>query len=119
MSKKLVTKQFIKRLGLPIITVGYCHLQTLLKHSEPFAYSKDTYGWSCDYYMVNYEEGKSAIISTGYNPISSIKVTFSHRLNHEDAAKRVNNFMDLAYEDKVTITNRLVKKFVKEVLENE
>lgn len=118
MSKQLVTKKHIKEMGFPIITAGYCHLQTLLKHSEPFAYSKGVYGWSCDYYIVNYAVGKFAIISTGYNPINSIKLEFVHELNHENAAKKVNNFMDLVYEDKVTITNRLLKKFVKEALEN-
>lgn len=44
-----------------LVSVGYCGLQTLLRHHSPIAYTCGVYGWNFDVYEVN-----GLTICTGY-----------------------------------------------------
>ena len=68
MTKKKVTKKAIKSRFSNIYNVGYCHIQSLLRYSEPFAYSSGAYGWSCDYYDL----GGGVVLSSGYSCIGQV-----------------------------------------------
>lgn len=56
------TRRFIKdHANLPIVSAGYCSLQTLLRYHSPTAYTAGIYGWNCDVY-----ELEGLTITTGY-----------------------------------------------------
>lgn len=70
--KVLVTKKSVRQFGMPVLSIPYCKLDSLLKYEEPFAYSSGVYGWSCDYYQVTVHGKDDVIISTGYRPTGKV-----------------------------------------------
>lgn len=73
MSKIKITKKEIKSRFNKILSVNASSMQSLLKYQEPFAYSAGTYGWDCDYYMVN-----DLLICTGYRPIKGKGISIDY-----------------------------------------
>ena len=105
--KAKVTFKEIRNNYSTIINVGYCELDTLLKHKAPFGYNAGLYGWNCDFYDV-----ESVCICTGYRPIgkySDYKIT----KEYEQKARKISNNYDLKYEIKEKRIAKLLSEFVK------
>ena len=98
-----------------IISAGYCSLQTLLRYSEPVAYSTRAEGWACDYYDID-----NVIISTGYSPISSKNTNVSYELikKYETKARKIENDYNVDYKVRKQKINKLLKKFIAESKNN-
>lgn len=109
-----VSKKEIKDNFNNIITIGYCDAWYLLAYKDADFYSCGVYGWSCDYYKINY----NTIISTGYAPIDSIRNYELTRKYNEKARKIYNNY-DLKYEQKKKRIDNLLNKYIIEILKSE
>jgi hypothetical protein len=97
------TKKSFK--GLNVLHVGYCKLQHLLKHRQPFAYSVGVYGWACDYYQLN-----GFIVSTGYQPIG-LHIDFAIIEAYEDNARAILENRSTDYETKRIQLDDLIADF--------
>jgi hypothetical protein len=82
-----VTKKEMKASFNYILGIGYCDLQTLLRDTDPIAYSVRTEGWACDYYVVD-----GILISTGYSPLKSknVKVKYADISEYNEIARKCN-----------------------------
>jgi hypothetical protein len=82
-----VTKKEMKASFNYILGVGYCDLQTLLKGTNPVAYSVSQNGWACDYYEVD-----NVLICTGYQPLKSknVKVKYADISKYNELARDCN-----------------------------
>lgn len=109
-----VTEKAIKEGFKNIICVGYCDLQYLLYYTDPDFNTTGIYGWKADFYKIN----NNTIISTGYQPIGSIRNYKLNRKYDEKARKIVLNY-NLKYETKVKKLNNLLKKYIEEIMEEE
>jgi hypothetical protein len=67
--KQKYTYKAIRNMGLPVLAIGYCDLQTLFPETDAFGYSSGTNGWNCNYHRTY--GGSRAIVSTGYRPIGT------------------------------------------------
>ena len=105
-----VSKKEIKNNFNNIITIGYCNAWYLLAYKDADFYSCGVYGWSCDYYKIDY----NTIISTGYAPIDGIReYEFTRKMN-EKARKIYNS--DIPYENKKRKINNLLDKYINCIL---
>jgi hypothetical protein len=84
MKKEVRESEIRKQYGKRIICVGYCHLQFLLKGTDPFAYSTRMEGWACDYYEIP----RGICISTGYSPIGK-HVDYDFLRKYDEAAREI------------------------------
>ena len=82
-----VTKKEMKASFNYILGIGYCDLQTLLKDTDPVAYSVSQNGWACDYYVVD-----GVLICTGYSPLKSknVKVKYADISEYNEIARDCN-----------------------------
>ena len=103
--KTKTTKKQIKSNFNTILSIGYCESQYLLYYKSPFAYSSDSGGWACDYYITD-----NVCISTGYRPIGD-KVPYKllSKLEYK-ACNIVNNYVDFN-NIKMEIRDKLSKYF--------
>lgn len=46
-----------------VFRCGYCDLQKIMQHNEPYYYNCGVYGWNCDLFV---DYATDTIISTGY-----------------------------------------------------
>ena len=106
MIKNKTTKKAIKNRYSKIYNVGYCNIQSLLRHCEPFAYSSGAYGWSCDYY----DMGGGVIICTGYSCIGE-KIDRDILIEWENKAKNIC-LQNLPQEEGREALDDLVYKFL-------
>ena len=95
--------------GYKMVSVGYCDLQGLLKHSISQLYSAGVNGWACDYYQFD-----GLVISTGYSPIGS-KIDYKIIQAYESKANKIIYSNTLTYEQSKRKLNNLLNKFIKEV----
>ena len=105
-----VTEKQIKEGFKNIICVGYCDLQYLLYYKEPEFNTSGVYGWKADFYKIN----NNTIISTGYAPIGTIR---NYRLNKKYDEKVLD--YDMEYEKKKNKLEKLLEKYVKEIMKVE
>lgn len=105
-----VTKKFVRKQCKNILAIGYGGGVDLLRFQTPFAYSAGTYGWSCDYYLVD-----DVVLSAGYFPVKSINMKC-----HEILLTKLNNkardiFIDgnIDAPTKEMLTNALLSDFCK------
>lgn len=96
-----------------IICVGYCDIQYLLYYKEADFYTAGAYGWKADFYKIN----NNTIISTGYAPIGTIRNYKINEKYDEKARKIVLNY-DMKYETKVKKLDKMIEKYVNEMMEN-
>lgn len=108
--KYKTTKKAMKEQYKNIICVSYCGLQTLLSHTNPFAYSTRTEDWACDYYYIN----SNTIISTGYAPIGNINTTYTTCQKYEKLANEIFN-TTYDYEKRCELLNDLIEQFTQEI----
>lgn len=95
MNKIKTTKKEMKQ-NYRILGVGYCEMQTLLKHYSPIAYhASNITGWTCDFYLIN-----DIVISTGYNPLQSKNMVSDYNLI-QDYEKKVFSVEDKEKVDKL------------------
>lgn len=104
--KVKVTKKQIQDNYYHIIKIGYCNAWYLLSFKEADYYSCGVYGWSCDYYKINY----NTIISTGYAPIGNIN-NYDFTKKMEEKAKKIYN-SNIPYKSKKTKINNLLQKYI-------
>ena len=108
--KQKYTYKSIRNMGLPILAVGYCDLQTLFPSADAFGYSAGTYGWNCNYHMTY--GGNQAIISTGYRPIGTT-VPYELVKKYEAAARELST---VTYDERLDKLESLRKDFIAEAL---
>lgn len=107
--KLKTSKKQVKNYYNYIYSIGYCDAQYLLQGINPFAYSKGTYGWACDYYDV-----KGICISTGYNPIGE-NVNYDLIRKYDNKARAILDNYSVDYQKRKTKVNKLLIKFINEL----
>lgn len=108
--KQKYTYKSIRNIGLPILAIGYCDLQTLFPSADAFGYSAGVYGWNCDYYMTF--GGNQAIISIGYRPIGTT-VPYEIVKKYGAAARELSA---VPYDERLDKLEILRKDFIAEAL---
>ena len=98
-----------------IICVPYCGLQTLLNYESPIAYTSRQEGWAADIY----DMGGGVAIVTGYAPFGNVRPGYDICLKYEKQAEKIRYNYTLSYDRQWDMLKSLVKKFVKEVCEND
>ena len=107
--KTQTTNKQIRNNYKTIIKVGYCNLQRLLMREQVRYYTAGVNGWNSDIYII-----ENVAISTGYNPIGSIKPSYEVLCKYEEKAKQITNkYMD--YEKQKKMLYKLIIKFIDEV----
>ena len=104
--KTKTTKKQIKSNFNTILSIGYCESQYLLYYKSPFAYSSDSGGWACDYYITD-----NVCISTGYRPIGD-KVPYKLLSKLEYKACDIVNNYELDTETKKEQINELLVELI-------
>lgn len=120
------TKKEVKNYYNNILSVGYCGMQYLLKGTTRESYIVSVYGWTCDNYKLTGTNGKILLLSTGYNPINDQNINkkiIDNKYNiikkYEKKAEKINNNHNLTWQQITNKLNKLIIKFVDEILESE
>lgn len=113
---KQLTKKQVNEYYKYIISVGYCDIQFLLQGIEKEGFTAGVYGWNADIYEID----KTTAIVTGYRPFGNIS-TSGKGLNkkYNEKARTIANNWDLTWEQKKSKLNKLLQKYVKEVIGSE
>lgn len=111
--KVKVSKKEVKESYRNIICLGYCTIQHLLYYKDADYYSCGVYGWSCDYYKID----NKTIISTGYSPIGNIRVDYELSDKYDKKAREIIHNHSLSYEQAKNKVNKLLEKYIQEVLQ--
>ena len=98
-----------------IICVGYCSLQYLLKCKDSKLYTCGVYGWNANIFHIN----NSTCIVTGYRPFGNIYPKYEIIKKYEDKARAIYNDYDLKWQEKNKKLEKLLDKFIKEVMQND
>lgn len=108
--KLRTTKAEVKKYYHRILSIGYCDAQYLLKYLKPFAYSKGSYGWSCDYYDID-----GVCICTGYSPLANKNMKNDYKLirEYEEKASKVDNVG--SYEIRKMGNDGLLKQLIEKL----
>ena len=109
--KLKTTSKMLKENYNNIICIGYCDAWYLLKGLEPIYYNCGVYGWNYDGYHIN----NNVLITTGYRPIGNLGAIGIVCKYNEKARKIYNS--DLEYNKKINKINKLLDKFINEVIE--
>jgi hypothetical protein len=114
MLKIKVSKSMIKSNYNYIMSVGYCKMQYLLMYEKAWYYSVGVYGWSCDHYVINLDNDETLVISSGYRPISNIKVSYDIDMltKYENKARDIYNNYDLTHEEKKHMIRKVFDKYI-------
>lgn len=110
--KYRTTKKAMRESYEKILGVSYCALQSLLRFTEPIAYSTRREGWACDYYDVD-----GVLISTGYAPLKSRCTPHADYdlINaYEQKARKIFE-SDLPYDERKKQINSLLHEFIEKV----
>ena len=110
MKKYKTSMKAIKANNSKVICIGYCAAQHLLYFTNPIAYSSGTYGWNCDFYQIE----PNTVIATGYRVAGKL-VNYTIVEKYDDEAKTIISNRELGWDDKKSLVNNLLEKFVKEV----
>ena len=108
-----VTKKQIRDSFKNIICVGYCDLAYLFYYRNADFYSTRVEGWACDYYKID----NNTIISTGYAPIGNIR-NYDINRKYDEMARKIVLDYKMEYEKQVAKLDKLIEKYVAEMLEN-
>lgn len=114
MARKFTNKE-VKNWGVPVLSIGYCAIQNLLNHISREGWTESrAYGWRSDIYIVN-----GVIISTGYAPVSGIKVPYELTKKYEDKALAIYGTIGMNWQEKDNKVSALLSNFINEVLTGE
>lgn len=114
MIKFKVKESDIKKGYRNIISISYCDAQYLLHYIEADFYTAGVYGWKSDIYKIN----NSTVISTGYAPINGVR-NYNLTKKYEEKARKIVYDYSIPYETQKKRVNKLLEKYVKEILEKE
>lgn len=98
-----------------IISIGYCSLQHLLKCKNTKMYTCGVYGWNAHIYHIN----NNTCIVTGYRPFGNIYPKYEITKKYEDKAREIYCNNGLTWNEKEKKLEKLLDRFISEVLENE
>ena len=107
--KKKITQREVKVTHTTAIQVGYCDLQRLLKHEQPYAYTSGIYGWNADIYSF----GNVAIV-TGYRAFGEIKPPYELVAKYETKAFAIDE-SGLTWDQRKQLKRELISEFIEEV----
>jgi hypothetical protein len=110
MAKIKVTKKAMKESYDTILSIGYCHLQNLLKYENEIAYSTRSEGWACDYYEVN-----NVCISTGYAPIGK-SINYELTKKYDTEAEKIACDYSMTWQEQKERIHELLIQFVNEAI---
>ena len=97
-----------------IIGISYCLAENLLQYQKPIAYSSGSYGWACDYYLVN-----GTVISPGYSPLSSKNAVGSYQMIKDyDKKAEIIRTNGGNYDQRREAVNTLLCEFVEQAKKN-
>ena len=114
MARKFTNKE-VKNWGIPVLSIGFCGIQTLLNHIGRDGWTESrAYGWRSDIYIIN-----GVIISTGYAPVSGIKVPYELTKKYEDEALKIRSDTTEDWKEQDNKINALLSDFINEVLTGE
>lgn len=86
MTRKYTNKE-LKNWGVPVLSIGYCRIQTLLNYIGRDGWTESrVYGWRSDVYFID-----GVIISTGYGPCNGIKPPYELTKKYEDEALKIRS----------------------------
>ena len=118
--KAKVSKKEVRNTNYRIISIGYCDMQFLLRHHDCYMYSAGTYGWSCDYYIINSDNTglvtPNTVISTGYQPLNNRETKpdrYLLRLFEKYASLVLDSATEASTAVKQSWLNRLLSAFVR------
>lgn len=111
MNIKLKKKEVLENFQ-NVICVGYCDIQHLLRGKERIGYTSGVYGWNADIYNI---DNKTAIC-TGYRPFGNISTHYNINKKYDDKARKICKNWDLTWEQTEKKLNKLLQKYVDEVL---
>ena len=113
--KLQTTKANIKNNFHTVLTVGYCEIEYLLNHCQPFAYSAGSYGWNCDFYQPSFKFS-GVCIATGYNTdrMGGKRVSYKLVKEYEQKAREVVN--DYSQINKREVLDTLIDEFIEKAL---
>ena len=97
-----------------VISIGYCSLQYLLKCKDYKMYTCGVYGWNASIYHIN----NSTCLVTGYRPFGNIYPKHEIIKKYEDKARKIY-LGDGTWQEKSKKLEKLLDKFIKEVVEND
>ena len=99
-----------------ILIVGYCDLPFLLKGQEPRYYTCGVYGWNSDVYHID----NRVAICTGYRPIGNVRTNDKGlNIKYNDKARKIYEDYDIPYQKRIDKINKLLEKYIEEVLKDE
>lgn len=98
------------------VGIGYGGAHHLLGGELKLGYTtSDYYGWRSDNYLVkvDFKEGsKYVIVSTGYSPVSNVKVNLEMLESLENEARNIYNDVSKSWEQR----NKEIKKLLNKLL---
>jgi hypothetical protein len=110
MKKYKTSMKAIKANNFKVINIGYCAAQHLLYFNEATAYCSGIYGWNCNFHQIK----PNVVIATGYRVAGKL-VNYTIVEKYDDEAKTIISNRELRWDDKKSLVNELLEKFVKEV----
>ena len=97
-----------------VYAVGYCNMQYLLRHKEPFAYNTGLYGWNNDSYLIFTKHGM-VVISTGYRNMQAEHIPYITMEKYEKQAEQVMHDRNMTYAEKIDRINELLTALLDEI----
>lgn len=110
-----VNKKDILNTYYNVISIGYCSLQYLLKCNDSKMHTCGTYGWNANVYHIN----NNTCIVTGYRPFGNIYPKYEITKKYEGKAREIYCNNELKWSQKEKKLEKLLDKFIKEVINNE
>lgn len=90
-----------------VYAVGYCNMQYLLRHKEPFAYNTGIYGWNNDSYLIFTKSGM-VVISTGYRNMQGGHIDYDIIEKYEKQAEKIACNYKIPYDEQEEKINALL-----------
>ena len=110
MKKYKTSMKAIKENNSKVINIGYCAAQNLLRFNEATAYSSGIYGWNCNFHQIN----QNAVIATGYRVAGKL-IDYAIVEKYDNLAAEIISNKTISWDDKKSLVNELLEKFIKEV----
>lgn len=112
--KVKVSKKQIESAYFYKICVGYCDLDYLLRYRDPEYVTSGTYGWNADIFKINL----NTVIITGYRPFGNIR-NYDLVKKYNEKARKIVFDNSLNFETQKKKVERLLQKFIDEILKEE
>ena len=107
--KTRITRKAVISTHTAVIQVGYCDLQRLLNHEQPYAYTAGSEGWNADVYSFG-----SVAIVTGYRAFGDIKPPHELVALYEVKAFAIDE-SGYTWKERKKLKRDLITEFITEV----